>query len=72
MIKCNSKDKFTHQEQPIFLVDWYDGWEDTIGNEIIIDGNEYTIIDIQRNRCSGFFFGSDEEWDHRDLYIKVK
>ena len=50
---------------------WFEDFEAVVGYRVCIETNQYKIISIERNRCSGFFFGSDKDWNERDLYMEV-
>ena len=72
MRNIDVKEWFHIGDDLVAQVSWWDKWENSIGEIVINRSLTYKIIDIQRNRCSGFFFGSDEEWNKRDLYLKVE
>lgn len=53
-------------------LEWWEEWEQAVNEVVIIDDAQYRIIDVDRNRCSGFFFGTDEEWEKRNVFAKVE
>jgi len=60
------------RDMTLISTPWFEGYESLIGDTVLIKGEKYEIEDVNRNRCSGFFFGTDEEWDKRDVWLKVK
>lgn len=55
----------------VYMVKWVENWESLKVTQVLIDGKEFTVKDVDRNRCSTFFFRTDEEWEKRDVAVLV-
>jgi hypothetical protein len=58
-------------EGTCYMVKWIENWESIKGTTVLIDGKEFFVKNVQRNRCLGFFSGSEEEWETRDVGVLV-
>lgn len=71
MRKFKTNQSFKIKRGIVYIVPYFDGFENAIGEKIEINDNIYTIKEVERNKCSGFFSGTEEEWKKRDVYLLV-
>lgn len=53
-------------------VPWFENFNDIKGEKCLINNIEYEVLAVDRNRCSSFFVGTNEQWEKRDVWLKVK
>ena len=74
MLEFESKDSFNLKIGIVKVVKWFKGFENEIGNTVIIDGVKCEILDAQRNRCCGFTdqYKTEKDWEQRDVWFLIK
>ena len=55
----------------VYIVNWIEDWQTLFGTQVLIDGVEFTVKNVDRNRCSMFFNGTQTEWDQRSVWVLV-
>jgi hypothetical protein len=74
MLEFKSKEKpiKIQNRGTVYFVSWFENFESVKNTPVIIDGKICFVIDVDRNRCSTFYFGRTEDWEHRDVGLLVK
>ena len=73
MIRLKTVGSFIVSNNELIMeVEYFNNFEAYKNKKVIIDCNTYTVIDVDRNRCSTFFYGTEEEWSKRNVFLKVK
>lgn len=56
----------------IYIVPYFESFKNIIGETVIIDDKECVVKTIQQSPEHTFVFCTEEEWEHRDVWIFVQ
>lgn len=56
----------------VYVVPYFENFESVIGTELELEGEMRKIKGAERNKCSSFFYGTDEEWEKRNVWLLVE